>query len=120
MSAHHCTHAVLWLFSHAFLSEVLAKRIGVMTRQEDPNNWPPKFWKARDRACSACRPSQNDSGAQLLSLPFSRKGGHLCLFFLGSLVSFFWGRLCLFYCPEATVSNERPLGRTYAFTSAYT
>ena len=48
------------------------------------------------------------------------KGGHLGIFFWGHLCHFFWGRLCLFYCPEATVSNERPLGRTYAFTSAYT
>ena len=108
MSAHHCTHAVLWLFSHAFLSEVLAKRIGVMTRQEDPNNWPPKFWKARDRACSACRPSQNDSGAQLLSLPFSRKGGHLCLFFWGHLCLFF-GVACVFFIVRKQQSRTRGL-----------
>ena len=56
---------------------------------------------------ASSRPPSREVGS-----PVTFSWCHLCLFF---------GRLCIFFnCPEATVSNERPLGRTYAFTFTYT
>ena len=81
-----------------------------------PLPWPPAGWNKPGAWVSRQR-----SGDTLPQWGARRgKGCHLCLFFGVTCVFFFRVACVFFYCPEATVSNERPLGRTYAFTSAYT